>query len=432
MLQNKGDNMEKTLYDNYLKILREELVVAMGCTEPIAIAYAGAKAREVLGKKPTKVIVKCSGNIIKNAKCVTVPNTDGLIGIGASAITGILAGDAKKELEAISVVDPKYLDEIKSLVDTDYCTVELLDTPTSLHIVMEVYCDDDFAIVEIKQAHTNITKIQKNNEILFEQKESEDKYLGVFVDRSILNVKDIYEFANTVNIEDVKELLESQIEKNLAISKEGLKGTYGVGIGKMLLSSYSDDIAIKIKAHAAAASEARMSGSPMPVVTNSGSGNQGMTVSIPLIIYAQEKGIEQEKLYRGLVLSNLLAIHQKTLIGRLSAFCGVVSASCASGAGITYLAGGSLSQIEDTITNTLANVSGIVCDGAKPACGAKIASSLDGALMGHYLAMANRAYKPNTGILKGDVEKTINAVGRLGKDGMKQTDVEILNIMIDK
>ena len=424
--------MDKALYDNYVQILKEELVVAMGCTEPIAIAYAGAKAREVLGQKPEKVIVKCSGNIIKNAKCVTVPNTNGLIGIGASAITGILAGDASKELESISFVDNKYLDEIASLVDSDYCKVCLLDTPISLHIVMEVYCGDDSAIVEIKQAHTNITKIVKNNQVLFQQEESEDKYLGVFVDRSVLNVKDIYDFANNVNIDDVKHLLDSQIEKNLAIAKEGLKGTYGLGIGKVLLNSYSDDIITKIKAHAAAASEARMSGSPMPVVTNSGSGNQGMTVSVPLIVYAQEKNIEKEKLYRALVLSNLLAIHQKTLIGRLSAFCGVVSAACASGAAITYLAGGSLKQIEDTITNTLANVSGIVCDGAKPACGAKITSSLDGALMGHYLAMAGQAYKPNTGILKDNVEQTINAVGRLGKDGMKQTDIEILNIMIDK
>lgn len=424
--------MEKKLYDNYIQILKEELVVAMGCTEPIAIAYAGAKAREILGKKPDKVIIKCSGNIIKNAKCVTVPNTNGLIGIGASAITGILAGDATKELEAISVVDPKYLDEIASLVNTDYCTVRLLDTPISLHIIMEVYCGNDSASVEIKEAHTNITKIVKNNEVLFEQEESKDKYLGVFVDRSVLNVKDIYDFANIVNTDEIKYLLDSQIEKNLAIAKEGLKGTYGLGIGKVLLDSYSDDIAIKIKAHAAAASEARMSGSPMPVVTNSGSGNQGMTVSVPIIVYAQEKNIEKEKLYRALVLSNLLAIHQKTLIGRLSAFCGVVSAACASGAAITYLAGGTLKQIEDTITNTLANVSGIVCDGAKPACGAKIASSLDGALMGHHLAMAGQAYNPNTGILKDDVEKTINAVGRLGKDGMKQTDIEILNIMIDK
>lgn len=424
--------MERSLYNNYVQILKEELVVAMGCTEPIAIAYAGAKAREILGKKPEKAIVKCSGNIVKNAKCVTVPNTNGLIGISASAITGILVGDAKKELEAISVVDPKYLEEIESLLKTDYCTVSLLDTPVTLHIIMEVFCGDESASVEIKQAHTNITKILKNNEVIFEQEESESKYLGVFVDRSVLTVKDIYDFANSVEIEDIKYLLDSQIEKNLAIAKEGLKGTYGLGIGKVLLNSYSDDVYTKVKAYSAAASEARMSGSPMPVVTNSGSGNQGMTVSVPLIVYAQEKNIDKEKLYRALALSNLLAIHQKTLIGRLSAFCGVVSASCASGAGITYLEGGTLKQVEDTISNTLANISGIVCDGAKPACGAKIASSLDGALIGHNLAMAGQVYKPNTGILKENIEKTINAVGRLGKDGMKQTDTEILNIMLDK
>ena len=423
--------MDKSLYNNYVQILKEELVVAMGCTEPIAIAYAGAKAREILGKKPEKVVIKCSGNIIKNVKCVTVPNTNGLVGIEASAITGILAGDSTKELEVISSVDEKYLDEIKALLDTNYCIVYLLDTPITLHIVLEVFSGDDSASVEIKQAHTNITKITKNDEIIFSQDDADDKYLGVFVDRSILNVKDIYDFANNVNIDDVKYLLDNQIEKNLAIAKEGLKGTYGVGIGKVLLDSYTDNIDLKIKAYTSAASEARMGGSPMPVVTNSGSGNQGITVSIPLVIYASEKNIEKEKLYRALVLSNLLAIHQKTLIGRLSAFCGAVSASCASGAGITYLAGGNVKQIEDTITNTLANTSGIVCDGAKISCGAKIASSLDGALMGHHLAMANQVYKPNTGILKDTVEKTINAVGRIGKDGMKQTDTEILNIMID-
>ncbi|WP_330651621.1 L-cysteine desulfidase family protein [[Clostridium] colinum] len=361
-----------------------------------------------------------------------MPNTNGLIGIGASAITGVLAGDATKELETISLLDAKYLEEIERLINTDYCIVMLLDTPISLHVIVEVYSGEESASVEIKQTHTNITKIVKNDEIIFSQEESEDKYLGVFVDRNTLHVKDIYDFANNVNLDDVKELLDSQIEKNFAIAKEGIKGAYGTGIGKVLLNHYSDDITIKIKAYTAAASEARMSGSPMPVVTNSGSGNQGITVSVPLVVYAKEKNISKEKLYRGLVLSNLLAIHQKTLIGRLSAFCGVVSAACASGAGITYLAGGNLKQIEDTITNTLANISGIVCDGAKPACGAKIASSLDGALMGHYLAMENKVYKNNTGILKDDVEKTINAVGRLGKEGMKQTDTEILNIMLDK
>lgn len=424
--------MEKSLYNKYINILKEELVVAMGCTEPIAIAFAAAKAKEVLEKKPEKIIIKCSGNIIKNARCVTVPNTNGLIGIGASAITGIIAGDSSKELEVISFVDEKYLDEIKSLVNSDYCTVELLETPISLHIVAEVFFEKEKALVEIKQAHTNITKIIKNDEVIFEQEESEEKYLGVFTDRSILNVKDVYEFANTLNIDDVKNILDNQIEKNIAIAEEGLKGNYGLGIGKVILNSYNDDIATKIKAYSAAASEARMSGSPMPVVTNSGSGNQGMTASVPLIVYAKEKNIEKQKLYRALVISNLLAIHQKTLIGRLSAFCGVVSAACASGAGITYLAGGTLKQIEDTISNTLANVSGIICDGAKPACAAKIASSIDGALMGHYLAMSNEVYKANTGIIKNNVEETINAVGLIAKEGMKDTDTKILNIMLEK
>ncbi|WP_195514744.1 serine dehydratase subunit alpha family protein [Paraclostridium bifermentans] len=424
--------MKKDKYNDYLQILKEELVPAMGCTEPIAIAYAAAKARDVLGKIPEKVTAKCSGNIIKNAMCVTVPNTGDLVGIKASAIIGVLAGDSSKELEVISEVKEEHIIEANKLMSEEYCFVERLDTDIQLHIIMEVYSGEDSAIVEIKYAHNNISKVIKNGEVLFEGNEDPSKYLGVFIDRSILNVNDIFDFANNVDINDVKELLDRQIEYNITIAEEGLKGEYGVGIGKMLMKCYPNSIVTKLKVYAASASEARMSGSSLPVMTNSGSGNQGMATSIPVIIYAREKGLSEEQLYRGLIFSNLMTIHQKTGIGRLSAFCGAVSAGCASGAAITYLEGGTLEQINKTVANTLANISGIVCDGAKASCAAKIATSVDASMMGHYLAMEDQGYSPKTGILKESIEETIIAVGRLGKEGMKETDKEILDIMLEE
>ena len=423
--------IKDSMYKDYLKILEEELVPAMGCTEPIAIAYASAKAREVLGEMPEKIEVFCSGNIIKNAKCVTVPNTGNLIGIKASAIIGVLAGKADRELEVINEVDEESIEKAKKLVEGDYCRVKVLDTEIQLHLIVKAFSGNSISEVEIKYAHNNISRITKDGKDLVNVVEDKDKYLGVFVDRRILSVEKIYEFANTVDLEDVKELLDKQIEYNISIAEEGLKGVYGIGIGKVILESYPNTIETKLKAYAAAASEARMSGSSLPVMTNSGSGNQGMTSSIPVIVYCKENGLTEEQLYRGLVFANLMTIHQKTGIGRLSAFCGAVSAGCASGAAITYLKGGSLEQINKTVTNTLANISGIVCDGAKASCAAKIATSLDAAMMSHYLAMANQAYNPLTGILKEDIEKTIGAVGRLGKEGMRDTDREILEIMLE-
>ncbi|MEG0296016.1 MAG: L-serine ammonia-lyase, iron-sulfur-dependent, subunit alpha [Clostridium sp.] len=425
--------MDNNIYESYLKILEEELVPAMGCTEPIAIAYAAAKAREVLGCMPIKVEVGCSGNIIKNAMCVTVPNTGNLVGIKASAIIGILAGKADKGLEVINTVSKEAIEKSNELMNTQYCTVEAMDTDIQLHIVVKVYSEKESVNVEIKYAHNNICRITKNEEVIFLIEESTDKYLGLFVDRRILNVKQIFEFANTVDIKEIKDVLDMQIKYNIAIAEEGLTGNYGVGIGKVILENYiGDGIVPKLKAYAAAASEARMSGSSLPVMTNSGSGNQGMTTSIPVIIYAREKELSDEKLYRGLVFANLMTIHQKTGIGRLSAFCGAVSAGCASGAAITYLEGGTLEQINKTVTNTLANISGIVCDGAKASCGAKIATTVDAAMMGHYIAMKDKSYDAQTGILKEDIEQTISAVGRLGKMGMKETDKEILDIMLEK
>ena len=417
-------------YQDFLAILKEELVPAMGCTEPIALAFAAAKAREVLGDFPDHVIAKCSGNIIKNVKCVTIPNTDDLVGIEASVVMGIVAGDASKEMEVLSSATPKQLTKVKQLLSEDFCKVELLESPLQLHIQLEVFKDDQQVMLEIKHSHIHITQIIKNGELLYSGEDSDVKYLGTFTDRSILSLKAIKAFADTVNLEDVAPLMDLQIAYNMAIAKEGLKGDYGLGIGKVILESYSRGIVTDIKAYTSAASEARMSGCVLPVIINSGSGNQGLTSSIPVVVYAKEKGISKEKLYRALVFSNLLTIHQKTFIGRLSAFCGAVSASCASGAAITYLERGSMEQIQKTIVNTLANISGIICDGAKASCASKIASSLDAAMMAHYLAMQNKAYAPFTGIVQDGIEETISCVGYIGKEGMKQTDLEILKIMI--
>lgn len=420
-------------YQDYLQILKEELVPAMGCTEPIAIAYACATLREVLGEIPLQVSVYCSGNIIKNAKCVTVPNTGSLVGIEASAIIGILAGDPSKKLEVIQHVEPQHIEKTQQLLNTGYCSVKLLESTIPLHIQVRGNSQNHSAMVEIRDTHTNISKIEKDEKIIFENEIQENKYLGVLADRSVLNIKDIFRFSNEVNIEDVKEILDHQIECNMAIAKEGLTGKYGVGIGKMLLQEYPDNaICTKIKAYTASASEARMSGCSLPVMTNSGSGNQGITSSVPVIVFAKEKGLSQEQLYRGLVFSNLVTIHQKTGIGRLSAFCGAVCAGCASSAAITYLSGGTLDQINLTIQNTLADIPGIVCDGAKPSCAIKIASSIDAGLMAHYLAMKNVGYNTTDGILKDSIENTISAVARIGKEGMKTTDHEILEIMLER
>lgn len=425
-------SIDEKKYNAYLKILKEELVPALGCTEPIAIAYAAAKAREVLGCFPEKVIVKCSGNIIKNAKSVVVPNTGNLRGIKASALTGMVGGDASACLEVLSKISENDVNTVKRLMDTELCEIEMLPEDANLHIIVQAMFKDEYSEVEIIHTHTNICRIQKNDKIIFEKDYGKENFNAPLSDRSVLSVKDIYEFVNNLKIEDVKELLDKQIKCNLKIAEEGLTKNYGVNIGRMLMECYGNDVFTKMRAYAAAGSDARMSGCSMPVVTNSGSGNQGMTTSIPVAIYAKEKNIEEEKMYRALVLANLVTIHQKTGIGRLSAYCGAVSAACGSGAGITYIEGGTLEQVEKTITNTIANISGIVCDGAKSSCAAKIASCLDAANMAHCLAMKDVCFEVDSGIVKKNVEDTISAVGRLGRVGMKETDVEVLKIMLNQ
>lgn len=421
--------MDKKLSEQFFDILREELVPALGCTEPIAIALASAKAKDVLGRIPDLIVAKCSGNLIKNVKCVIVPNTENLIGIEASAIVGAVGGDFSKGMEVLKDVTSEQLEKAKALFAKKICKVQLLETPLNLHLIITAYAGDDVAEVEVRNLHDNITRIEKNGKTLYSASEHDGLYYGVLTDRSILSFDRIYEFAETMPAERLREVFTPQIENNMRIAEEGLTGKYGVGIGTSLIGNDSG-IAAKIKGYAAAASEARMSGCILPVITNSGSGNQGITASIPVIVYAKEKGIGEEKLLRALALSNLLTIYQKTFIGRLSAFCGAVSAAAASGGAITYLAGGTPDQIKMTLINALANVSGIVCDGAKASCGAKISAGLDASITGHYLAMDNKFYQPHTGILQSDIDETIGAVGRMAVEGMRDTDKVILKIML--
>lgn len=424
-------SISKEKYQKYVNILKEELIPALGCTEPIAIAYAAAKAREVLGTMPEKIVAECSGNIIKNVKGVIVPTTKDLRGIEAAAIIGAVGGDSSKELEVLTGVTQQHLDLAKTMIQKHVCEEKILNTPAKLHIIVRMYKGDQSSMVEIIHTHTGIVRIEKNDEVLLDVPHSQEENNDGQTDRSCLNVEDIIEFANTVVIDDIKDVLAKQVEYNTAISKEGLNKIYGANIGITLLSTYGDDVKVRAKAAAAAGSDARMGGCEMPVVINSGSGNQGMTVSLPVIEYAKELSVTTERLYRALCVSNLIAIHQKTKIGRLSAYCGAVSAATGAGAGITYLYGGGIKEISQTITSTLANVSGIVCDGAKPSCAAKIASSLDAALLACYMTMQSRGFKSGEGIVKDGVEGTIDSVSRLAKDGMQVTDEEILKIMID-
>ena len=420
-------------YNEYVKILQEELRVALGCTEPIAIAYAASKVRELLPELPESITANCSADIIKNVRCVAVPNTGMLKGVCASVLIGLVGGNSAKELEVLADVTEKHIDETRRLLEKEICNVRILNSGITLHIIIEANVGDQSASVEIRHTHTGIYKIVKNNKIIYQaDEENPENFSGYNTDRSLLNVSDIFDFANTVDITVLQPILDKQIEYNLKIAEEGLAGDYGVGIGKMLINSYDDSPINKARAYAAAASEARMSGSTLPVVINSGSGNQGIAASVPVIIYGREKGYTDEQIYRALIFSNLLTIHQKSGIGRLSAFCGAISASCASGTAIAYIDGATLEQINMTISNTLANVSGIICDGAKPSCAAKIASGLDAAIMAYHLAMGNSAYQQPEGILQPNIDNTIDAVGRIGRVGMSALDREILNIMLKR
>ena len=424
--------MERTSdkYQSYIQILKEELVPAMGCTEPIAIAYASAMAKEVLGNLPEKIIVDASANIIKNVKSVVVPNTNYLRGIEAAAAAGVVAGKVEKKLEVISQVTAEEKLFIKEYLERNLIKVQLADTGFIFYIQVTAYYQNSYAIVRIANYHTNIIYIEKNKKILFE-KETEILKEDL-TDKTLLNVKDIIDFANTVDIDDIKEVIVRQIEYNTKISEEGLANSYGANIGRTLLTNCGDDLRTRARAKAAAGSDARMDGCELPVVIVSGSGNQGMTASIPVIEYARALEASEEKLYRALVLSNLITIHQKTGIGRLSAYCGAVSAGCGSGAAIAYLYGGGYEEISHTIVNALAILSGMVCDGAKASCAAKIAAAVDAGILGYDMYKCGHQFKGGDGIVTKGVEATIANIGQLAKEGMKETDKEIIKIMISK
>lgn len=418
------------IYKNYLAILQEEMVPAMGCTEPIALAYGAARARQILGREPEKITARCSGNIIKNVRCVVIPNSGGLVGIPAGVILGAVGGDPDKNMEVLSSITEQQRQRAKELLEQEICHVELLESPVVLHFIIEMQAGEDSVLLEIKYDHMNVTRIVKNEEVLFEK--TAEFHEEEAADRHLLNLEDIKEFSDTVDLEDIRLLVDQQIQYNMAIAREGMTGKYGLGIGRVIKESYSDDMLTRMRSLTAAASEARMGGCEMPVIINSGSGNQGIACSVPLIVYAREMELPEYSLYRALVFSNLLTVYQKMYIGKLSAFCGAVSASCATGAAITYMVGGDIQRIKRTIENTLANIPGIICDGAKISCAAKIAASLDAAYLAHHLAMNNQGYAPYTGILQEETSETISCVGLIGKEGMKETDREILKIMIEK
>ena len=426
--------MDAVSYQDYVNILKEELVPAMGCTEPIAIAYAAAVLRETLGRPAERMEVEASGNIIKNVKSVFVPGTGGLRGIPAAAAAGMAAGDPSLDLEVLSQIGEAEQARIREYLAYTPITVKLADSPLIFDILVRAWAGEDSALVRIANYHTHIVRIEKNGAILKDLPVQAAAEEGL-TDKSALSVRGILEFAREADLSDVEETLSRQIRFNTAIAQEGLRGDYGANIGQVLLSAYGDDVKIRAKAMAAAGSDARMNGCGLPVVIVSGSGNQGLTASLPVIEYAKELGADQETLYRALLVSDLITIHLKAEIGRLSAYCGAVSAGCGSGAGIAYLYGKDkpeealLKDVSHTIVNSLAVVSGMVCDGAKASCAAKIASAVDAGLLGFYMYQNGQQFRGGDGIISKGVEETIHNIGLLAAQGMRDTDREILDIM---
>lgn len=420
-------NKEDSLYSIYVQILKEELVMAMGCTEPIAISYACAKATQVLDHLPDRIVVKASGSIIKNVKSVIVPHTNGLKGIEVAAAAGALYGDADAKLEVLSRATREQIEELPEYVQNTNITVQHIEQGHVFDLEIHVYYEQEHASVRIVDTHMNIVQIEKNWQVIFEDKTTS---LELKADHSALIMKQIWDFSQTVDIDDVKEILDRQITCNMAIANEGIHNSYGANIGHVILNMDSDCVKTKAKAYAAAGSDARMNGCELPVVINSGSGNQGITCCVPVVVYAKELDCTQEQLYRALVLSNLTAIYIKTGIGTLSAFCGAVSAGAAAGAGIAYLHNGTYKEIQHTIVNALAILSGTICDGAKASCAAKIASSIDAGIMGYYMYKNKQQFYAGDGIVAHSVDETIQNIGTLGSQGMLQTNDKIIEMMI--
>lgn len=426
--------MMKDFYAFYDRILNAELKPALGCTEPIAIAFAAASARSYLNHMPERMSIRCSGNIIKNVKGVTVPNSSGMKGIETAALLGAVGGDSSLALEVLSTVTDDDRKSVSELLKKGICTVELAEGVAGLFIEVTAIFGKDSVSVTIENHHNEIARVRKNGEILFsakkDNKESGDDEESL---KAYLSVDGIIDYALNAPLKNVRSSLKAQWKYNEQIAEEGLSSSYGASIGRMLLKNYDKrDVRIRARAKAAAASDARMSGCPLPVVINSGSGNQGLTVSLPVIEYGLDMGKSEDEILRALALSNLIAIHQKKYIGPLSAYCGAVSAAAGASAAIAFLHTHDEREISDAITNTLASVGGIVCDGAKASCAAKISSALEAAIMGFELADEQKSsFKGGDGLVKDDIENTIKTFGKVGKDGMRETDIEILHLMLD-
>ncbi len=426
--------MDRKIYDTYVALIRSELTMATGCTEPIAIAYAGAKLRQVLGQIPEHCTVFCSGNMVKNVFAVTVPNSGGARGIDTAALLGIVGGDPDAQLDVLHAVTEEHIALMHKLADAGVCDCELVEGVANLYIRIEAEAGADRALIEIRDYHTNITRLEKNGESVLTGGCCADSSAGSAApDKSLLNLRDIYAFANELNVDDVRETLEKQIACNSAIAEEGLRHPWGAQVGSSILEGENGDSLVnRARAWAAAGSDARMNGCPLPVVINSGSGNQGITVCMPVWIYGKEYGIAEDDMLRALAFANLMALHQKRYIGSLSAYCGATSAATGAACGVAYMLGESFETICGGITNTLNTLGGMVGDGAKSSCASKIAAAVGTALLALDMSRKKRVFKPGEGLVKSDIEDTIASVGRMGREGMRATDVEILKIMLGK
>ena len=427
--------MDAILYQDYVNILKEELVPAMGCTEPIAIAYAAAVARQTLGALAERMEVEASGNIIKNVKSVFVPNTGGLRGIPAAAAAGMVAGNPALELEVLSPIEEAEQSAIRQYLEETPIAVKLAASPFIFDITIRAWAEEESALVRIVNYHTNIVRIEKNGQVLKEVEAQAAAEEGL-TDKAVLSVEGILEFARECRLSDVEEVIDRQVRYNTAIAQEGLRGDYGANIGQVLLDTYGQDVKIRAKAMAAAGSDARMNGCGLPVVIVSGSGNQGLTASLPVVEFAKELGVDRETMLRAVLVSDLVTIHLKAEIGRLSAYCGAVSAGCGSGAGIAWLYGrhkdpqALLKDVSHTIVNALAVDSGIVCDGAKASCAAKIAAAVDAGILGFEMYRNGQQFYGGDGLVLKGVENTIRNISRLGRVGMRETDREIIRMMV--
>ncbi len=426
---NKGVFVEQSFYT---EILRSELIPAMGCTEPISLAYAAAECRSLLGELPEKTIAECSGNIIKNVMGVTIPNTDGMKGIESAVASGIIINDPTKGLEILSGMDDTLLREVCAYKERYPIDVKLLESEKPLHFILSMFCNGNYAKIEVMDTHMNIVRKELNGNIVFSAECCSSNVESSMNGACSMSIDGIIRYSESVPLDAIEPILSSQLEMNSRICSLGLADQWGAEIGKLILQTEDNSILAKMKAYAASGSDARMSGCVSPVVINSGSGNQGITASMPVKVFAEEKGYSRELLIRALAISNLVAIHERRKIGRLSAFCGAVNAASGVSAAITWLVARSPDKVKAAVSNTLAIAAGLICDGAKPSCAAKISIAIESAYLGFIMASAGESFKPYEGIVKSDVERTIDGVAEIARDGMRGTDTEILRVMLDK